>query len=120
MAGEEDGNVHRWDIGSLLRGKSGQSTSQAYAAILLNQSIPSSYRAVVQHIWEKGSFSIYRDHLVVFKELPAAAFRLCADGGANVLYDCFGKHAVPPHEIRGDLDSLRPDVQEYFHRQVSV
>lgn len=43
---------------------------------------------------------------------------MCADGGANRLYDrgvaLEAQHLVAPHYIKGDLDSLRADVREYF------
>ncbi|KAI9498320.1 thiamine pyrophosphokinase [Zychaea mexicana] len=59
-------------------------------------------------------------HLETFNRLWAnATFRFCADGGSNRLYDTF-KHdshklrLYLPDEIRGDLDSLRVDVKEYY------
>ncbi|EPB88389.1 thiamine pyrophosphokinase [Mucor circinelloides 1006PhL] len=48
-----------------------------------------------------------------------ATFRFVADGGSNRLYDAF-KHDQQklaqyiPDEIRGDLDSIRPDVRAYY------
>lgn len=48
----------------------------------------------------------------------SAQLTVCADGGANRLYDrCVTlnvQHQVVPHFIKGDLDSLRPDVREFF------
>ncbi|KAF2109851.1 thiamine pyrophosphokinase-like protein 1 [Lophiotrema nucula] len=47
-------------------------------------------------------------------------YRICADGGANRLYDmCNGDHRAQradylPSAIHGDLDSLRDDVREYY------
>ncbi|KAI7854190.1 thiamine pyrophosphokinase [Circinella umbellata] len=59
-------------------------------------------------------------HLEIFNRLWAnASFRYCADGGSNQLYDTF-KHdrlklrLYVPDEIGGDLDSLRPDVREFY------
>lgn len=43
-----------------------------------------------------------------------ATLRLCADGGANRLLDTFGQSCTLPHEIRGDLDSLRNEVEQFF------
>lgn len=60
----------------------------------------------------------------------AATLRVCADGGANRLYDEL-PHMLPgrsadavraqylPTFIKGDLDSLRPDVAA-FYRQHGV
>ncbi|GME48712.1 Riboflavin kinase domain bacterial/eukaryotic [Neofusicoccum parvum] len=53
---------------------------------------------------------------------PHTGFRLCADGGANRLYDTFdGVDDAParreeflPSVIHGDLDSLRDDVRAYY------
>lgn len=43
-----------------------------------------------------------------------AHMRVCADGGANRLYDAAGEEALVPHYIKGDLDSLRPEVGRHF------
>lgn len=45
--------------------------------------------------------------------------RVCADGGANRLYDYLGekRNLYIPMYIVGDLDSLRPDVKEYYVSQ---
>ncbi|TDH72742.1 hypothetical protein CCR75_007778 [Bremia lactucae] len=47
-----------------------------------------------------------------------AQLKVCADGGANRLYDrsmALGvQQQVVPHYIKGDLDSLRPDVCAFF------
>ncbi|KAG2194566.1 hypothetical protein INT47_006525 [Mucor saturninus] len=48
-----------------------------------------------------------------------ASFKFVADGGSNRLYDAF-KHDQKileqyiPDEIRGDMDSIRPDVRAYY------
>jgi len=51
----------------------------------------------------------------------------CADGGANRLYDLFEQHEIEdgptargfflPHFIKGDLDSIRDDVKDYYASQ---
>ena len=57
-----------------------------------------------------------------------AALRLCADGGANRLHDeipnMFPKENVEsvrarflPNLVKGDLDSIRPDVRAYYQKQ---
>lgn len=49
-----------------------------------------------------------------------AVLRVCADGGANRLYDSFGANLTGDREryipdmIVGDLDSLRPDVATFY------
>ncbi|GBB90504.1 hypothetical protein RclHR1_01750003 [Rhizophagus clarus] len=65
-----------------------------YILIILNQ--PIQYPNNIFHtLWEN------------------AYLRICADGGANQLYDKFeGKYI--PNYIRGDLDSLRDDVHQFF------
>lgn len=46
-----------------------------------------------------------------------ASFRLCADGGANRLYDAFGTGSdVLPDLIHGDLDSLDDAVREAYEK----
>eukprot|EP00347_Sterkiella_histriomuscorum_P000162 403376935 len=42
---------------------------------------------------------------------------LCADGGANRLYDYDQDHNFKPHAIIGDLDSIREDVKEFYESQ---
>lgn len=51
---------------------------------------------------------------------PNSVFKICADGGANRLFDApaysssmVQQHYIPDF-ITGDLDSVRPDVAEYY------
>jgi thiamine pyrophosphokinase len=43
-----------------------------------------------------------------------ANFRVCADGGANRLFDATNGNDFIPNLIRGDLDSLRSDVRDHY------
>ncbi|KAF0498705.1 thiamine pyrophosphokinase [Gigaspora margarita] len=70
-----------------------------YALIILNQ--PISRRNNVFHtLWENANLKI------------------CADGGGNQLYEAFEgtdkQQMYIPHYIRGDLDSLRDDVKDFY------
>ncbi|KDN38508.1 Thiamin pyrophosphokinase, partial [Tilletiaria anomala UBC 951] len=67
----------------------------------------------------------------------AAVYRICADGAANRLFDALSSRGfrdfaeagpvpmspsekgqfVPPNEIVGDLDSLRPEVRQFFEQR---
>ncbi|KAL4423196.1 hypothetical protein ABPG77_000329 [Micractinium sp. CCAP 211/92] len=78
---------------------------QQLAVILLNWTLPD----LTPLLWSK------------------ATLRLCADGGANRLYDELprmlpGRPADAvraqylPHIIKGDMDSLRPDVADFYRR----
>jgi thiamine pyrophosphokinase len=58
----------------------------------------------------------------VFRVLwEATTFRVCADGGANRLYDATIEKdtddVLVPDLITGDLDSLRPDVRSYYEKR---
>jgi len=60
--------------------------------------------------------SLYTDS-VLSRLWQDAAVRLCADGAANRLYDSLPeaeRGRMLPDQIRGDLDSLRPDVAEFY------
>ncbi|KAI8640577.1 thiamine pyrophosphokinase [Parasitella parasitica] len=60
------------------------------------------------------------NHIDVFNRLwDNATYKFVADGGSNRLYDAFkyDQHKLAqyiPDEIRGDLDSIRPDVRAYY------
>ncbi|KAI0806020.1 thiamine pyrophosphokinase Thi80 [Irpex lacteus] len=82
-------------------------TEQKYALIILNQ--PFSFR-LLQRLWQNSSW------------------HCCADGGANRLLDTVSKAeqskdaqrsvaAFLPDLIKGDLDSLRDDVKDFYTSQ---
>ena len=84
--------------------------TEPYAVILLNCQIDERQRAHFLRIWTR------------------ARVRLCADGAANRLVEAFGfepwmkdsTNTLPaPQAIVGDLDSIRPEVKEFFIKQVS-
>ncbi|KAJ5317369.1 hypothetical protein PENANT_c034G10620 [Penicillium antarcticum] len=70
-----------------------------YALLILNQPINENAFGVLSHY---------------------ASYIICADGGANRLYDMMklnGKESNdPPNAIIGDLDSIRPSVREHYEK----
>jgi len=76
---------------------------RSYALIILNYDVPRFTAA----LWDR------------------AQLRLCADGGANRLYDAMPsffpeedpllvRKRYKPDVIKGDLDSIRPEVREFY------
>lgn len=52
-----------------------------------------------------------------------AKLKICADGGANRLFDFFENHTSErtsyiPNIIKGDLDSMRKPVREFYTKHV--
>eukprot|EP00914_Ancora_sagittata_P002871 GHVO01006028.1.p1 GENE.GHVO01006028.1~~GHVO01006028.1.p1 ORF type:complete len:461 (-),score=70.40 GHVO01006028.1:293-1675(-) len=68
-----------------------RSNSQCIHAIVLNRPIP----------------------LVGLRVLKTAQWIVCADGGANRMYDTVGE-SILPNLICGDLDSVRNDVSDHY------
>ena len=56
---------------------------------------------------EYGTLSMYRSAIL------QSGLIICADGAANVLYEM----ELIPHVIIGDMDSISPEVLQYFSRQ---
>ncbi|ORY52036.1 Thiamin pyrophosphokinase [Rhizoclosmatium globosum] len=97
--------VTSWNISTyLLPPNPGTETDDApakVALIMLNQ--PLCAPRHLQNLWSHASI------------------RLCADGGANRLYDLFTtdqeRLKFLPDVIRGDLDSVRPEVKDWYASQ---
>ena len=90
----------------------GESVKGKTALIILNSPIPRPPSRMFQRLWDLSSVHI------------------CADGGANRLYEATARQAGAndtsrddamhnnknyiPHRIRGDLDSLQPHVRDHY------
>ena len=76
---------------------------QENALIVLNSKLTSPPSKIFKHLW------------------ASCALRICADGGANRLYEAtknaHDKEHYIPHLIIGDLDSLHDHVREYYSHQ---
>jgi thiamine pyrophosphokinase len=91
---------------------SNDTANTATALVILNSPITRPPSRLFQKLWAMSSF------------------RICADGGANRLYDATVSFSsgdastaatqYVPNMIRGDLDSLRPDVRAYYESMGSV
>ncbi|KAL1690484.1 thiamine pyrophosphokinase [Schizophyllum commune] len=86
--------IHTWDT-TFLRGDESQAGNRAL--IILNQ--PFSV-ALLENLWRSTSW------------------HCCADGGANRLSEVLGdrRKELLPELIKGDLDSLRSDVKDYYEQ----
>ncbi|KAL3945471.1 MAG: hypothetical protein SGBAC_000442 [Bacillariaceae sp.] len=83
----------------------GQESSNAPKTVLiiLNSPIPNPPSICFQKLWHISSL------------------RICADGGANKLYDAtYPSTDYIPDKIIGDLDSLLPDVRAHFEKHKTV
>ncbi|KAI9839053.1 MAG: hypothetical protein M1837_002271 [Sclerophora amabilis] len=103
--GKGDQLVTEWRPGEHLRKVSNGNPLPAAALLILNQ--PINDIPGFRRLWEH------------------CEYRICADGGANQLYELFEavqdsqdsriqRDAYLPNEIHGDLDSLRPEVELYY------
>ncbi|KAJ5240821.1 uncharacterized protein N7469_002412 [Penicillium citrinum] len=84
-----------WDPSQFFR--SGDVST--YALLVLNQPI------------NEKAFGVLSDH---------ASYIICADGGANRLYDMMKQHGqestILPDRIVGDLDSLNPTIRRHYEK----
>jgi len=96
--------VHRnsFLLGRKQQGSSEQVANDIHVCILLNSAAMQADVPVLVRLWDVFDLAI------------------CADGGANRLYDglqALGPSMVSkcvPTFIKGDLDSLRPDVERFY------
>ena len=79
------------------RADEGDGVAKKIALIVLNQPV---MRAGFQQLWSHSTL------------------RVCADGGANRLFDAVHTKECIPDYVVGDLDSVRPDVREYYTAKV--
>lgn len=76
----------------------------------------------------KNSCLLILNTTIDYLDLPElwrnTEFHICADGGANRLYDYFSQNEERlkyiPQFITGDCDSLRDDVSNYYSKQGTV
>ncbi|OQE23257.1 hypothetical protein PENSTE_c009G04598 [Penicillium steckii] len=84
-----------WDPSQFFR--SGDVST--YALLVLNQPI------------NENAFGVLCDH---------ASYIICADGGANRLYEMMKQHGkestILPDRIVGDLDSLNPTIRQHYEK----
>ncbi|KAJ5672447.1 hypothetical protein N7507_001574 [Penicillium longicatenatum] len=90
-----------------------EGSSVPYALLILNQPINErAYEVLSEHGYPSSFLSVC-----------AACYVICADGGANRLYDLTKNQGQEltelPNVIVGDLDSLHPAVREHY-RQLGV
>ncbi|KAI8906675.1 thiamine pyrophosphokinase [Entophlyctis helioformis] len=87
-----------WRVYDFFASEQLAENAQQRALLVLNQ--PLCNLALLKTIWDNVSI------------------RICADGGANRLYDSLGsdelRSKMLPDAIRGDLDSLRADVRQFY------
>ncbi|KAF3495548.1 hypothetical protein DY000_02051776, partial [Brassica cretica] len=85
-----------------------EASAKRYALIVLNQNLPRFTPLLWEHVLE-----------------IIAKLRLCADGGANRIYDelplffpredaLLIRNRYKPDVIKGDMDSIRPDVLHFY------
>ncbi|KAI8614709.1 thiamine pyrophosphokinase [Chytriomyces sp. MP71] len=90
-----------WRVSAWLAADGSKDAAPPHALVILNQPVCSAR------------------HLAAMWSL--ASIKLCADGGANRLFDSLAtdeeRRRFLPDMIKGDLDSLRKDVREWYEAQ---
>ncbi|KZO97339.1 Thiamin pyrophosphokinase [Calocera viscosa TUFC12733] len=85
-----------WSVDHIISPSAPSSSTPPCALIIVNTPLPSF---LAKRIW------------------PTCEWRACADGGANRLFDALTEEersARIPDLIKGDLDSIRHDVQSFY------
>ena len=77
-----------------------KTTCSSLALIVLNSGFV--HKQIFDKVWQRSSF------------------RVCADGGANFLYEERKDGLKVPDVIKGDLDSVRADVLRYYKDECGV
>lgn len=97
----DDGQVQHFKPLHLFTEESFPAPDSRPCLVLLNQSLSGLERVITEH-WHKFSLHV------------------CADGGANRLYDSISEESREqylPHTICGDLDSARSEVLQYYEQR---
>lgn len=126
-AGRFRETVQAWDPTRLLSGTDDGSAPPAHAVVLLNVALHGDHLHTFEHLWNGGEWPVLPSRRLgpLADAAYAASYRVCADGGANRLFDAYfaspsgsGEEAVSdPHVIVGDLDSLRAEVRRFFEER---
>eukprot|EP00804_Cyclotella_cryptica_P014136 CCRYP_005566-RA/>CCRYP_005566-RA protein AED:0.02 eAED:0.02 QI:298/1/1/1/1/1/2/76/366 len=123
----EDHLVHRYDSPFLSSDSNDQKSLPPAALIILNTPI-------INHNNPNKGVESYELPGVLNALWQSSSYRICADGGANRLYEATvashealhsqetaSSRSFLPDLITGDLDSLLPHVQEFYeHRGVPI
>ena len=102
MANTENAVQHHYSLCLTDTAISPSSSPTTTAMVILNSPIENPPSPLFERLWQQSSF------------------RICADGGANRLYQATVASAVTPNQlylpdlITGDLDSLESNVRSYY------
>lgn len=131
--------MKEWDTQTFLTRDNQYSPN---ALIILNTPLP--HDKLFRQIWAAGTSACLgaQSRIVLTRiRTETASVRYCADGGANRLYQRYARQLQPrrgpassanddddedddadtflPDMIKGDLDSLKPQVRDYYASKVS-